>query len=102
MNPQKGLWHISNRDGLENRETGEENHVTNRHRGSHARRSRYRLIALSATQVGGSGSIWIGSICPYIPTNSKKGVEIRMCNAIYAITINGNDVEEAMKAYNSK
>ncbi|MBE9580418.1 MAG: aldolase [Proteobacteria bacterium] len=27
---------------------------------------------------------------------------IRMCNAIYAITVNGNNVEEAMKVYNSK
>ena len=27
---------------------------------------------------------------------------IRICNAIYAITVNGNNVEEAMKVYNSK
>ena len=27
---------------------------------------------------------------------------ISMCNAIYAITVNGNNVEEAMKVYNSK
>ncbi len=34
----------------------------------------------------------------------QKNLEgaIRMCNAIYAITVNGNNVEEAMKIYNSK
>ncbi|MEA1992090.1 MAG: aldolase [Thermodesulfobacteriota bacterium] len=34
----------------------------------------------------------------------QKSLEeaIRMCNAIYAITVNGDNVEEAMKVYNSK
>jgi len=34
----------------------------------------------------------------------QKSLEevVRMCNAIYAITVNGINVEEAMKVYNSK
>jgi len=34
----------------------------------------------------------------------QKSLEeaVRMCNAIYDITVNGKSVEEAMKTYNSK